>query len=1332
LAIEIGVGVRASLRVLLLLGAAVGLLLGVLAGSAVAAGSRLVLRDGLPPMVAPLAKSSGSSSSLAGGQARAAKQFAPVPVAGIGLAVGNLPTGVATNDTTAVVANSNDNTVSVVDLTASPVSVSSTVGVGKFPVGVAISPDGTTAYATNFKAGTLSVIDLTTVPATVSRTVNVGSDPDAVVQVGSSVYVSNLLSGSISVVDPSSGSVSAVNLTGTLTPAPSGLAASSDGHQLYVDDVRNGSTIVLDLTSSPATQDGTTTVGTYPAALAVDGSTGYVDNANLATATPGTVNVVDLSNPSSPSTTSTMSVGSHPYGISESPFLDEALVSNSGDGTMDVIDTSTNTVVGSPVPVGTTPDAVAITPDQTSVLVTDEGDNMVRILHVNQPPAIVVPGLQSVQANDSSGTHNQLTFSSADSNALSASDSDADGNPERVSLSVSSGTLTLASTSGLTFQNSTSNGSSSMTFTGVLPDINAALAGMTYEPNLDFVGPDTLTATIDDQGNTGDIGKPETTTNTVSINVLNGAPTASAPIFSGAIGNTVFGVGTSPTQPSATTSGNVLAGSTDPNGDTLTAVTSANPITTTDGGSVTMNSDGTFTYTPPVNTANTSDTFTFQITDGTNTSNGTATINIANAIVWYVDSALGTNGNGESNTPFNNLASVNSVSTDGDVIFLFGGASQKTYAGNLTLQPSEELIGQPAGLTVNSETLLPASGVNPIIKASSGTDVTIDNGTVIKNVDQGQTAAGVTGISGSNVTNFTSTGSADTADNGINLNGGTGTIHFFSTSTINSAGHSVVVANRTGGTVTFDGSVNDTGTGVSLTANSGTTTSFTGGLTVAVTGSSKALTATGGGTVAVTGSGNTLSSVSGDALDVENTGIGTSGLTFKSISTSGTGGSAPADPVLLLSTGTAGGLTVTGDGSTTVGGDGSGGTIAGESDSNVTAPNVPAEIQARSTGPISLSNMTIENSARNGVYAFDATAFTAINNTVTGNQGQGLYYRLGAEGETASADRTSGTLDIANNTMGGGTGGGAQIYVDGASSGSLVGNITGNTIGRSTNTTTSGGDAGMILYADGAADGVSADTVTLNVANNKIYGVSQQNGIDGGPAADGHGAPTMNLTMTGNMIDDEANTAIDAVQLFSADDSNTNQVATMCLNMGNTNSTPANANNFKATGLAANNSIAADASGAYLHNDYSATVFQVVGGPTESNPGSPGEDFATEAYIQSTNTLAGPPGDQQSFAYQFGNAGYTHTTSCPTAPAATLPPAAARTQRLSTRPITTAAGSRPQTRARANKALRLRLLRAGHRPHSVATGRRGRKPRPASLGRTMARYAGIRHTSKRR
>ena len=161
-------------------------------------------------------------------------------------------------------------------------------------------------------------------------------------QVGSSVYVSNLLSGTISVVDPTTGTVTAtITLTGTLTPAPSGLAASGDGHHLYVDDVRNGTTIVLDLTTNPVTQDGTATVGTYPAA-----SGGRRDHRLRRQREPGRSDARARSASSisatraPPSTTHTVAVGSHPYGIAESPFLGEALVSNSGDGTMSVIDTT--------------------------------------------------------------------------------------------------------------------------------------------------------------------------------------------------------------------------------------------------------------------------------------------------------------------------------------------------------------------------------------------------------------------------------------------------------------------------------------------------------------------------------------------------------------------------------------------------------------------------------------------------------------------------------------------------------------------------------------------------------------------------------------------------------------------------------------------------------------------------------------------------------------------------------------------------------------------------------------------------------------------------------
>lgn len=60
-----------------------------------------------------------------------------------------------------------------------------------------------------------------------------------------------------------------------------------------------------------------------------------------------------------------------------------------------------------------------------------------------------------------------------------------------VSVSVTNGTLTLASTAGITITVG-SNGSSSMTFNGTPAAINTALDGLSYTPTSDYNGPDTL------------------------------------------------------------------------------------------------------------------------------------------------------------------------------------------------------------------------------------------------------------------------------------------------------------------------------------------------------------------------------------------------------------------------------------------------------------------------------------------------------------------------------------------------------------------------------------------------------------------------------------------------------------------------------------------------------------------------------------------------------------------------------------------------------------------------------------------------------------------------
>ena len=70
------------------------------------------------------------------------------------------------------------------------------------------------------------------------------------------------------------------------------------------------------------------------------------------------------------------------------------------------------------------------------------------------------------------------------------------------------------------------------------------------------------------------------------------------------------------------------------------------------------------------------------------------------------------------------------------------------------------------------------------------------------------------------------------------------------------------IVSKTSGTVTLNGAINDTGTGILLTSNTGATIHFTGGIT-ASTGANKAFSATGGGTVNVTGVNNTLATTTG-------------------------------------------------------------------------------------------------------------------------------------------------------------------------------------------------------------------------------------------------------------------------------------------------------------------------------------------------------------------------------------------------------------------------------------------------------------------------------------
>jgi hypothetical protein len=131
---------------------------------------------------------------------------------------------------------------------------------------------------------------------------------------------------------------------------------------------------------------------------------------------------------------------------------------------------------------------------------------------VNDAPVNSVPGAQGTDADT------PLTFSAANSNLISISDVDAGAAAMRVTLSATNGTLTLSSTAGLAFTAGDGTADATMTFTGTLAAINAALNGMVFTPTSGFDGAASVQITTNDQGNAG-AGGALSDTDTVQITV---------------------------------------------------------------------------------------------------------------------------------------------------------------------------------------------------------------------------------------------------------------------------------------------------------------------------------------------------------------------------------------------------------------------------------------------------------------------------------------------------------------------------------------------------------------------------------------------------------------------------------------------------------------------------------------------------------------------------------------------------------------------------------------------------------------------------------------------
>jgi VCBS repeat-containing protein len=196
------------------------------------------------------------------------------------------------------------------------------------------------------------------------------------------------------------------------------------------------------------------------------------------------------------------------------------------------------------------------------------GSTGISVSSENDAPTLTLPPAQSIDEDAS------LLFSAANGNAITIDDVDADAGQLQVTLSVASGVLTLSQLAGLAFSAGDGTADATMTFTGTLADINAALNGLRYAPGLDYNGSDTLAVLVNDQGNTGSGGALSASGNvSLTVNPINDAPLLSIPgnqtvnedanlVFSGAGGNAItltdVDAGSSPVQVTLTATNGVL------------------------------------------------------------------------------------------------------------------------------------------------------------------------------------------------------------------------------------------------------------------------------------------------------------------------------------------------------------------------------------------------------------------------------------------------------------------------------------------------------------------------------------------------------------------------------------------------------------------------------------------------------------------------------------------------------------------------------------------------------------------------------------------------------
>ncbi len=290
------------------------------------------------------------------------------------IALGITPAGISLtpDEQTAYVTNVNSDTISIVDTSNSDaISVIGTIrGTFSNPLGIAINPNGTLALVSNSITDPdkgISIIDIAT--NTVIGEVTGLTFPNliAITPDGTKAYVTNsVTAGTVSVLDlttPTFPVIATISVGNT----PFGIAITPDGTKAYVANVLSGTVSIIDTASNTVTATIPGITNANVITITPDGSKAYISDAI------SNVYVLNLSNNS---LIGSIPVDLGPEGIAINPSGTLALVANQQSTTISIIDIATDTVINT-INVGANPSQIWITPDGARAYVVLRGANQV-------------------------------------------------------------------------------------------------------------------------------------------------------------------------------------------------------------------------------------------------------------------------------------------------------------------------------------------------------------------------------------------------------------------------------------------------------------------------------------------------------------------------------------------------------------------------------------------------------------------------------------------------------------------------------------------------------------------------------------------------------------------------------------------------------------------------------------------------------------------------------------------------------------------------------------------------------------------------------------------